>query len=374
MKLLINLAPLKIGGGQNVALNFVQCLRDLRRDGIEFFFVVSKGSRLHEFLANDSTAMVIVAPVNPVFRMMWEATVARHLVFKNGIDIIYSYFGMGLYPRSVPQITGSADSNIYCPEVNFWSNVGFVEKIKKRIIDEYRIYGVKKADAVIFENQFLEERGRRLLGLQKTKLIKPSINYSYVSNKYALSIPGHCAKGLFLCGWQDNKNYNMIPSLAKSFKEKGVSFHFILTAGSSNRKKHDIFMGLVRELDVDNMISVVDNVEKEYLPSLYDQIDYVFLLSKLESFSNNIIESWAYSKVLVVSNLGWAKSLCGDAAVYVDRDNVCEITAKIAVLEADDSARSEMLTKGQKALSMYPSVEDRTKQEMQYIKEIYENS
>jgi glycosyltransferase involved in cell wall biosynthesis len=134
---------------------------------------------------------------------------------------------------------------------------------------------------------------------------------------------------VFLCGWQVNKNVLLIPEIAYHFKKHGINFNIILTAPNDFSILHKQFLELVSNYDVEDMITIVGPVKKEELFSLYSQIDYVFLLSKLESFSNNIIEAWTYKKVLVISDEEWSHGICKNAALYVNRDSPSEIVSKI---------------------------------------------
>lgn len=376
MNILINLSTLKSGGGQNVAMNFLHSFSKIKIDDGKIFFFVAKNSEPHHFLEKIKYPYFLVTPRNPLKRILFEIFNGNGYLNKNKIDIIYSYFGIGLFCRKIPQVSGSADSNLYFPEIDFWANYTGLARLKRWIVDLYRIWGIKRSDAVVFENEALELRAKKLFKLKCTKLIKPSINFEFENKPFKLpiSIGKSVPKGLFLCGWHPNKNYAIIPEIASELKRIGISFHFLITAPLDNSSMHKNFEKLIHKYNVHDMVSVVGPVPKDQLQSLYDQIDYVFLLSKLESFSNNIIESWFFKKPLIISNAVWSRSICGDAAIYVERDNIRDIVDKVVDILSNDVVKMITISKGLEQLEKYPSIEKRIIQEMEFLKNVFKNS
>ena len=375
MKVLINFSTLKAGGGQNVAMNFLLSYKNCHLKNVDFYFFVAKGSAPHTYLESKGENNFYVVPNNPILRIVFEIFLSKSILKKQAIDIIYSYFGVGVFTKKIPQVTGSADSNLYFPEINFWSGYSGVALIKRRLVDWYRIWGVKYCTAVIFENKILEKRGKELHGLEVTSFIKPSINFNLTALTYTLPIELNesIPKGLFLCGWQLNKNIMLIPELAYELKRRNIPFHFLLTAPEDNSHQHREFKFLVHKYNVEDMITILGQVKKDELSSLYNQIDFVFLLSKLESFSNNIIEAWYFKKILFVSNELWAQSICEDAAVYVDRASVLDIVNNIEQLIKNKDYKNRLINKGVKILQNYPSIETRIKNEVGYLDYVYKN-
>lgn len=295
---------------------------------------------------------------------------SKRILEKNKIDIIYSYFGIGLFPK---YISGSADSNLYFPEIDFWSHYKGIARFKKKLIDIYRIYGLKRVNAVVFENKIMLERSKELYNLKDTKFIKPSVNFNFEGKTLEIFQDyKHVKKGLFLCGWQLNKNVMIIPKIASELKERNEKFLFIITAPEDNSIEHQNFLNLIDKYDVKEYILIIGPISKTYLKSLYEQIDYVFLLSKLESFSNNIIESWFFKKLLIVSDELWSRSICNNAAMYVSRENVKDIVDKIVFVNRNDTIKNEIITFGNNELKTYPTIKERIIQEMEYIKHVYE--
>lgn len=226
LKILINLATLKKGGGQNVGINLIYSIINSNRNLAYFHFVVARNSDIHSILLHNKISNITILSANPILRMIEELVKGRFIVRVNRINIIYSVFGIGLYPNYVKQVSGSADSNIFYPDVNFWEHSKGFNKIGKFIVDQFRIYALKKATAVVFENESMRQRAIELYNLKNTKFIKPSFFLSQ-NNVELLDLKKSKSStlGLFFCGWQKNKNYHLIPDIAKELKTRNVDFH-----------------------------------------------------------------------------------------------------------------------------------------------------
>lgn len=372
MKVLINLSTLKKGGGQNVALNFLYSIKNLAFNDIQFCFLAAKNSTIHHWLEENKMEYT-VSPSHPIKRIIFELFISQWHIKKMKADIIYSYFGIGLFKKSIPQVSGSADSNLFFPEIDFWQEYSGLKKVKKKIVDSYRIWGLKRANAIIFENEAMEKRSKILYNLPLTKTIKPSINFSEYFDH--IHIPtNNKIIGLFLCGWQLNKGVMLIPELASEFKKAKINFHFILTAPQDSSEPHKKFIEQLRYFNVEDLVSITGQIKKSQIPSLYEKVDFVFLLSKLESFSNNIIEAWHFKKILVITDAEWSRAICRDAALYVNRDNPKEIVEKVSSHICNHEKATCLIDKGNVIIEDYPTISDRTKEELFFLREVYEKS
>ena len=371
-RILVNFSPLKSGGGQNVALNFLIGLEELQLGDRSLFFLVAKGSKVHGFLADSSKYEYFVAPRNPLLRIVYERFCAARIIKRKEIDVVYTYFGFGFFGPGIAQVCGSADSNLYYPEVDFWSGHSMFTRARKWLIDKYRLYGVTASDGVVFENEAILSRARTVRGIRNGVVIKPSIASYEGHEPFELpkSVPLVAKKVLFLCGWHLNKNFMIIPRLAKEMMSDGLEWHFILTAPADESYWHTRFKSELRRFDVESQVSVTGPIDKRHLPSLYEQVDYVMLLSKLESFSNNIIEAWAFERPLIVANEEWALSACGDAARFVDRDNAAEIAVNLHDLASDQKLAASIVDKGTRQLGKHPLINERIRQELAYVEEV----
>lgn len=166
----------------------------------------------------------------------------------------------------------------------------------------------------------------------------------------------------------------IIPELLSSFKRKGIHFRIIFTAELDTSKECLSFLKKISDLNLKNEINIVGSIKKEYISELYSKVDFVFLLSQLESFSNNILEAWYFNKVLVVADELWSRSICKNAALYVARNNPEEIVKSIGFLLENKVLYGILVKNGLEQLSTYPNIDERTELEIDYIKKIYESS
>ncbi len=374
MKILLNLATLKKGGGQNVGLNLIKCLISGGYNLSKFYFVVAEQSTIESQLLDSGLKNFISISNNPIKRMFFELIKGQKIIKKHKIDVVYTLFGIGLYPKSCMQVSGSADSNIFFPEIDFWEGYKGIGRLKKRIIDQYRVKALKRADAVIFENEAMLKRSQNLFKLKNTLFSKPSINNDFPSDKLDLPKLDDSMVGLFLCGWQKNKKYILIPELLYEFKRRNINFHILFTASELEEKPYEEFMEKVKEFKVEDRVTLLGPVKKTELKSLYESVNYVFLLSKLESFSNNIIESWFFEKPLVIADEEWSRSICKDAAVYVNRNSVSNIIEKVLEVEKGDKSKEILLENTREILKTYPTMQEKVNLELNYISTLYENS
>ena len=373
INILVNLATMKAGGGQNVALNFLYAIRSINVPGVDCIFMVAKESEAHRFLANQLDLKYVAVPTYPVARILFEILVGPFLLRKHHVDIVYSYFGYAFFFSKVPQVCGCAVSNLFFPEVDFWQGYRGLCRLKRLLVDKYRLFTVRRATALIFENTLLEDRGRHLFGLRKTFTIRPSIHVPDNHAHYALPVQQSVKnRGLFLCGWHLNKNVMRIPEIAAALRQAGQPFNFVLTASNNDSVLHRHFVALTEQHGVSDMILLPGTARKDQLASLYAQVDFVFLLSKIESFSNNIIEAWYFGKPLIVADEPWARALCGAAAEYVARESPVEIAQSIKGLIDNPERVAVLVNQGYNLLKEYPDIRYRIREELQYVREVYE--
>ena len=356
-------------------MNFLLGVEDVDLQDVSLFYLVAEDSEPHRFLARAGSENFITCPRNAFARILKEVVSGASWLRKFDIDIVYSYFGYAMFSRSVVQVSGSADSNMYFPEVDFWEGYRGWRRWLKSLVDAYRLYCVRRAHAVVFENPQMLDRARSLHGVTEARYIKPSICFDEAMNKSPVSSAGgnDMPLGIFVCGWHHNKNVLAIPQLAREMLERGRPMTFLITAPADNSQICRDFQNRVDACDVSDYVRIAGSVSKADLPSLYASATMVFLLSRLESFSNTILEAWFFAKPLVITDALWSRGVCGDAAVYVDRDDIESMADAVAAALADPDVLQRIVEQGNEMLATYPSIGQRIEEEMRFLRELHEH-
>jgi len=372
-KIILNLIPIKKGGGQQVATNFINVLQEQKCFGYSFVFLVTKNTHIEGVLRGHNFENVISVESSLLKRLKFEYFELNRIVKMHNANIVFTMFGPGLPGLNIPAVVGSAYSNIFFPEINFWREYSLAKRIKLKIIDYFRLKRTLAADGIIFENISMLNRAVSLFNYpaNRTIFIPPSISLQ-AKDPGALkpaNVDEKLMSGfniLILSGWHKNKNIEKIPYILHELKQHNVKVNFILTVDSA-LPQSQAFLQEAKKLGVADNIMFYGQVKPQNVKDLFGKVDALMLLSLLESFSNNIIECWTYKKPLIISDLEWARDICKDAAIYVPRDEPKAIAAKIVELSQNKKLYDEVIEKGQNELVNYPTPTQKVKSQLDFL-------
>ncbi|MHC4696108.1 MAG: glycosyltransferase [Planctomycetota bacterium] len=106
---------------------------------------------------------------------------------------------------------------------------------------------------------------------------------------------------------------------------------------------------LLRAIDhpaVRGRITNVRPLPQSALAAYYRNCQALFLPTLLESFTATYLEAMHFGVPILTSDLGFARHVCGDAAVYFDPWNPRPIRDAILRLRSDSDLRRELATRG----------------------------
>jgi len=378
MNILINLISIKKGGGQQVAINFINQLVKINTSN-KVYFLVPKNTLVHRYLLNIKYKQLIVSENSILYRAILLPLIIALITKQKKINVIYTLFGIGIKSKKCISVVGNAYSNIFFPEIKFWNEKKIFRKLFLRYRDKIRLKSSLDADGIVFENKSMMDRAISLFNYppERCVFIKPSITES-IHAEYSDNIKKVCRNFsdnkfivLVLTGYHKNKNLELIPAIASELKKcQNENIHFTISIDKSDSKIQHIIRD-IRERDVCDYFTFIGSVNPLDVQYLYSKIHTVMLLSLLESFSNNIIEAWMYRRPLIISDMEWSRSICYDAALYVERQDPSDIASKLVLLSVDNNIYTDLVSKGNREVSTYPTPKQKVDLQLDFLRKIY---
>src|SRR5258708_541043 len=177
---------------------------------------------------------------------------------------------------------------------------------------------------------------------------------TYPGLRPILSAKSKMQKGdyiLFVGTLQPRKNIErLIEAFAKLIiKHPNLS---LLVVG----KKGWLYEGILeapKKFGIKESVRFIDFVQDQELPSLYKNAKCFVLPSLYEGFGLPVLEAMKYGCPVVTSNVSSLPEAGGDAALYVDPQNVNDIAEKIDKVLSDPKLREEMVKTGHEQVKKF---------------------
>jgi glycosyltransferase involved in cell wall biosynthesis len=136
--------------------------------------------------------------------------------------------------------------------------------------------------------------------------------------------------------------YNILPERIKE------EYQLVIAGGDIRR-----VMGLIKQLNIEKQISILNHIPEEDLPLLYSGAELFVFPSLYEGFGLPPLEAMSCECPVVSSNASCMPEVLGDACVYFNPYDVEEIAGKIELVLENSSLREELKNKGVERVKLY---------------------
>ncbi len=191
---------------------------------------------------------------------------------------------------------------------------------------------------------------RQIKSMKNTDLKKFNITKKYI---------------LFVGTLQPRKNISRLIEAFSKIEKKDIDLVIVGKKGWL----YEQILATPKKLDIEKRVKFLDFVTNEDLPSLYRNAQVFVLPSLYEGFGLPVLEAMKYGCPVITSNISSLPEAGGDAAVYVNPEDVNDITEKINKVLRDESLRKEMIKKGENQVKKF-SWEKTAKQTLSALEEL----
>lgn len=359
MKILINTSLLRFGGAVQVAISFIHECRAFREH--EFHVVLGPGVEpnlnLNDFPDNFHFKKISFGEVG----LGKLSTIQQKMVaIEEDIlpDCIVTTSGPAYWRSQAPHLMGFNLPLYLYPESPYLQDLSSARRAKlaaKRWL--HCRYFRRDANALIVQTDDVNQRVRKLLGTEQVFTVTNNHNSWFDAPvDYPQRLPDRredTFRLLTLTSYYPHKNLDIIPHiinvLPPDIRER---VEFVLTLNEEEFKTQ------ISQW-IPPQIRLIGSVAPPECPSLYAECDAMFLPTLAECFSASYPEAMKMRKPIITSDLGFARSICEDAALYFEPCNAEAAAKQISRLAEDPGLQKDLRIRGERQLKIFDTPRQR---------------
>ena len=364
MKILINASLIRGGGAFQYTLSL---LEEFRKED-NYFFLVCVSPQIYSkinfdnFNDNFKFYCIDTSPLKIFFLRKYSKI--REIEINENPDIVYSPFGPSFYVSKKNQVEGFGDGWCYNPNIFSRIKLGLFNYLKIRFLIFVKKKFIKKYPSkIIVETNDAKTKIFKHIGINKKKIevIGNTFGSHFYDHKPIGNNNTKDFKLLTLASYYVHKNLEIIPKVLNELnKIKPNYFKFFLTLKNKEFKKFENIEGIYN-------LGVLNINE---CPMAYNNVDAMFLPSLLETFSANYPEAMFMKKIIITSDLDFAKDICGNSAMYFNPMDPLDIAQKILQVSNNKILSKNLIDNGTKRVAKFPTSEIRSKKILSVLKSL----
>jgi glycosyltransferase involved in cell wall biosynthesis len=359
MKLLINASNLKMGGSLQVAHSFIHEI--IKYDNICFHIVLSEQLAAQidrRVFPSNFTFYVYSMKVFSFNGLIGRNRFLSSLEKRIRPDCVFTIFGPTYWSPSVRHVVGFADGWCYYPESLAFRHISRVLWFKRILMIKYKVFKIRnESDVLIVETKDARDHILKLFDLSPDKIHVVGNTYHSIYNQHNQEefdlkpvVSGEF-RLLTLSAGYPHKNLGIINPVSAILQKKGLKVRFYVTLDTKSYKS------IFRQNN--SQVTNLGPVKVKNGPSLYRQVDALFLPTLLETFTSSYPEAMKMGKPILTSDLSFARDICGDTAEYFNPVDAEDIALKIEKVILNPVRRNELIERGKRRVLTFETSSSR---------------
>lgn len=287
------------------------------------------------------------------------------LVKAEQVDVVFTVFAPMKWRPRVPHVAGFALSHLVMQESPFFQRMNFIQRFRWQVQLSLWRYIFNKTDYFYTENQLISERLQKMFPRKKIFTVT-----NYYNQIFDLPKLQKYHQLPYFNGWQilnvgsssPHKNLKISIEIARILKttywnviqqSDRPNFRFLFTV-------KEMELGYIPD-DLREHFFFIDKVDIAEIPSLYEQTDILFQPTLLECFTAVYPEAMRMKRPIVTTDLEFAHSLCGSAALFYSATDPVSAAEKIVQLISNAKLQKQLVDNGTKELMKFDDYNSRSK-------------
>jgi glycosyltransferase involved in cell wall biosynthesis len=373
LKIVINTAHQRFGGAIQVALSFIYECRKFHEN--EYHIWVGPGVKQslkpEDFPDNFHFSFFDFGIISLKKTFQINRTLQREESRLQPDVIIATSGPTYFHAKFAPQIIGfNLPLYIYSESPYVQELDGFA-RLRMSIKKKFHFYFFRRdAAAYVVQTDDVNQRVRKALRTDSVYTVTNTHSANYqdwqrLPDRLPPRKPG-CIRMITISAFYPHKNLDLIPRVLQQLRADGYDqVDFVVTLNEQDFRQH---------FEPDPNIINLGPVPPAECPSLYEECDMLFLPTLAECFSASYPEAMAMGKPIITTDLGFARSICGEAAVYFVPKDAASAARQIEKLLEDDHLRRKLICKGKERLKKFDTAEVRAEKYLDLCSKLVTNT
>ena len=280
-------------------------------------------------------------------------------------DVVFTTSGPSYWRPKVKHVMGYNLPHYIYSDSSYFQIIPLKRELWWKSMKIYAKYIFKRdADALVVQTDDVKQRVKIFLSKKNVFTVSNTISEHYLCpKKVAKKLPNKVKNQfrlLTLSAWYPHKNLSIIPKVLDILIEREhTNIVFVVTLPKEDMAK------LCLADKYEGQLLNIGPIKVEEGASLYQECDAMFLPTLLECFSASYAEAMKLHKPIITSDMGFAHTVCKEAALYVNPMDTNDIAAKIIELSTSYELQENLVKKGVERLQMFGTSQDRAKRYIQ---------
>jgi glycosyltransferase involved in cell wall biosynthesis len=361
MKILINGISSKFGGGKSILINIlneIELNRINQNHNLFFYCLISDNisfpcsyKNIHFIKKNKYVNVLfyyflLIQCIHKKYKFDYIFNLGDIPIISDCKQIFLFDWAFAVYPKYN----------------NVWNRMGKKEFLVRKL--KIFIFNFLKSQISEFfvQTRLIAKKLNQIYSInnEKITLFQNAISFDHFhqfeTDKYNLKNI-YSNKKIFLClsAYYSHKNIEILIEVAQLLAQNNSNFLIIVTL-PSNKNTNNLLLK-IEELNLDRYIVNIGEVNSNYIPNLYKNVDALLLPTLLESFSGTYIEAMFAKIPIFTSNYDFAHEICGESAIYFDPLNEFDIFSKLHLIDNNDLVNYK-ISQYNKRLEDFPTWHD----------------
>lgn len=366
MKLIINTVNLRIGGAFQRSVSFLKELKTWGKDEYHVFYNKDIGEQIDikDFPCNFKFYYFDESPASLKHRK--RIIRAFNKTFEAiRPNMVFSFVGPCYWRPKCPHLVGFGVPHIVYDDYDYVKKYSW--KTKLEMI--YKKYWTKKeADYFVVQTEDVRKRlaDRINVDIERIFVVSNGFGQQYRDVKAYPRNNFNVKKLLMISTYRPSKNFDIIKKVVPLLQNDIYKYEFHITIKDEDYRKN--FPGFNDSIINHGHVKAID------CPQLYNDCDAMFLPSHLECFSASYPEAMRMERPILTSDLSFAHTVCGNAALYFNNTNPQDIADKIKILFHNKDIYNTLIEKGKMQLDIFETSREQSERYIEICKYIIQRN